>query len=183
MVDIHSQENSAEIIRYVQSFDLERNARWVDASLKFLNFDEFFVMTIQGLGKLDSKLVVEDERITKHKQPSNPMGDVGDHLTLSYLWVLGAYEVIRSLCQRSQEDSTFFAKYRKDLLKLKVEFTRIRIPLAKFEPAKKFADTDSHVAYPGFHVVLGTSWQLSENVWINRRTLSDSMLTLFERMK
>ena len=134
MIDSNNIEKLVELIRYFQSFDAERNKRWVDASQKFDSYDIWIIPTIQG--------------------------DVGDHLTLSYLWVLGAYEIVRSLCQRAKEDPSFFPTYRKELQNLKVEFVRIRIPLAKFEPAKKFSATDSCFAYPGFHVELGASWYL-----------------------
>jgi hypothetical protein len=171
------------IMNYIESFDIERNKRWVHVSEKFSIFDPLIVITIQGLGKLDAKLIVEDNKITKQGNPSNPFGDLGDHLTFSYLWVLGTYEVIRSLEQKAREDNSFFPTHRTELQSLKVEFTRIRIPLAKFEPATKFSSTDSHVAYPTIHKEFGVSWQISENTYISRRKLSDNMLNQFEAMK
>jgi len=172
-----------DIMNYIQSFDIDRNNRWIDASGKFEIYDPLIVVTIQGLGKLDAKLIVEDNKITKNGKPSNPFGDLGDHLTFSYLWVLGAYEVIRSLEEKARKDVTFFPAHRKELQNLKIEFTRIRIPLAKFEPATKFSATDSHIAYPAIHVELGVSWQVSEDTYISRRKLSDNMLNLFEIME
>lgn len=176
-------EKLSELIKYAQTFDIERNKRWIIVSGKFEGFEPFIVLTIQGLGKLDSKLVIEDEKIIKQGEPSNPTGGLVEHLTLSYLWVLGAYEVIRTLSQRTQENSYFFPSQKSELYNLKTEFERIRIPLAKFEPAKKFRKTDRHFATPGFHASLGVAWQISNDVWITRRTLSDNMLGLFEKLK
>jgi hypothetical protein len=172
-----------DIVKYASSFDSDRNARWVRCSHTLGAFDAFMVITAQGLGKLDAKLIIEDECITNHQKPCNPFGDLSDHITLSYLWVLGAYEVIRAIYQRAREENTFFPAYKNDIHQLKLEFERIRIPLAKYEAAKRFSETDSHIAYPGVHQDLGISWQLSADTWVNRRTLSDSMLSLFERMQ
>lgn len=180
MSDAEKLRELEALITHAASFDIERNKRWVVSSHRLAVYDPFIVVTIQGLGKLDAKLIVEDENIVKHKKPSSPFGDVSDHITLSYLWVLGAYEVIRALDQRAREDKNFLPQFKKEVQELKFEFERIRIPLAKFESAKRFSETDRHIAYPGFHQELGTSWQVAENTWVNRRTLSDKMLSLFE---
>jgi hypothetical protein len=110
----------------------------------------------------------------------SPFGDLGDHLTLSYLWVLGAYEIIRALDQRSREDEQFLPELKERLKKLKHEFERIRIPLAKFEAATRHRETDSHIAYPAINTEKGIAWRVSVDVWITRRDLSDSMLELLE---
>ena len=172
-----------DIIGYFQSLDIDRNKRWIVSSGKFEIYDPFIVVTIQGLGKLDSKLIVEDNKITKDGKPSNPFGDIGEHLTLSYLWVLGSYEVVRSLDQRARKDFTFFPTHAKNIKSLKIEFERLRMPLAKFEPADRFSATDNHIAYPVIHKELGVSWQVSENTYISRRKLSDNMLNLFEEIE
>jgi hypothetical protein len=170
------------IIKYISTFDIERYNRWVTSSSKIFASYPFIDITIQGLGKLDAKLIIEDENIVKRKEPSNPFGDVSEHFTLSNLWVLGAYEVIRTLDQRADKYANFFPEFKVEIKELKFKFARLRMPLAKFEPERHFTKTDSDVAYPGFHLELGASWQLAENAWINRRTLSDGMLSLFETM-
>ena len=172
-----------ELIKYVQSVDSKRNKQWVDVSQKFSQFDPFLIVTIQGLGTLDSKLVIADKKVSIPKSVLLPTGDLSDHITLSYLWVLGAYEVIRSLHQRTNENKLFFPKHKNDLMKLKHQYERIRMPLAKFEAAKRYSKTDSHIAYPGFHKELGVAWQVSKDTWVTRRSLSDDMLSLFEKMQ
>ena len=173
-------EQIQNLIDYANSFDTERNARWVNASHKLATFDHFIVVTVQGLGKLDSKLLKEDEMLVQQNTSSSPFGGMSDHITISYLWVLGAYEIIRSLEQRAREESDFLPEQKESLQKLKWRFERLRIPLAKFEAAKKHFDTDSHIAYPGVNTELGIAWQVSQDTWITRRELSDSMLELFE---
>lgn len=177
-----SNEQLQKIIAYANSFDTDRYTKWVNVSIKLAAFDTFMVVTVQGLGKLDAKLIKEDEAIIQNGSSSSPFGDISDHLTLSYLWVLGAYEIIRSLDQRTRSNTGFFPNYRESLRQLKWDFERIRIPLAKFEPAKKHKDTDSHIAYPWLNTALGVAWQVSEDTWITRRELSDSMLNIFESL-
>lgn len=180
MQDKITPEQVRNIIEYKNSFDAERNKRWVIASHKLAAFDQFFVVTAQGLGKLDSKLFKEDELLVQQGSTCNPFGDMSDHITISYLWVLGAYEVIRSLERRTRKESGFLPEQKESLQKLKWKFERLRIPLAKFEAAKKHSNTDSHIAYPGVNAQLGIAWQVSQDTWITRRELSDSMLKLFE---
>ena len=163
--------------------DIDRYTKWVNISHGLAVFDVFMVITVQGLGKLDSKLLKEDQMLIQQGATSSPVGDVSDHVTLSYLWVLGAYEIIRSLDQRARVDTGFFPQSREHLQKLKWQFERLRIPLAKFEPARKHSDTDSHIAYPAINTALGVTWQVSENDWIARRDLSDSMLNFFESLR
>ncbi|WP_417526789.1 hypothetical protein [Marinomonas shanghaiensis] len=173
-------EQIQRLLEYANSFDAERNKRWVNISHKLAIFDHFLVVTAQGLGKLDSKLLKEDELLVQQGSTSGPFGDMSDHITMSYLWVLGAYEVIRSLEQRAREKADFLPEQKESLQQLKWRFERLRIPLAKFEAAKKYSNTDSHIASPGVNTQLGIAWQVSQDTWITRRELSDSMLELFE---
>lgn len=182
MIDYNDPEIQKAINEYLTSIDIERNKRWVDVSHKFESFTPLVAITIQGLGSLDSKLTIEDENLIKTGKPKNPWGDLKDLLTLSYLWVLGAYELIRSLEQRSKEDNLFFPMFKQDLKKLKLEFARIRVPLSKFEPASSHIDTDYSFAYPVLVSGLGTGWKTSEQFWISRRELADQLLILFEKM-
>jgi len=182
MIDYNNPEIQKAILNYASSFDIERNKRWVNVSHEFKNFDQFVVVTIQGLGKLDSKLVIEDQCIIKTGKTSNPFGDFMDHDTLSYLWVLGAYELLRSFDQRAGKDPLFFPNFKKELTKIKHIFTRIRIPLAKFEAATYHLDTDSHIAFPVIVANKGTGWKISNDFWISRQELSDKMLILFEKI-
>ena len=183
MFDINDPAFATAVEEYMKSIDLDRNKRWIDVSTVIRVFDDFMMVTLQGLGKLDSRLVVEDASFIETGKPSNPFGDFSDHFTQSYLWVLGAYEIVRSLDQRAREDETFFPAHKQGLQQLKHSFERIRIPLAKFEASRRHKDTDSHIAYPGFNPASGVSWQVTADTWVDRRVLSDEMLELLETMK
>lgn len=55
----------------------------------------------------------------------------------SYLWVLSAYEVVRTLSQRAdQNDGLFNASVVEKIRKTKHKLEEIRIPLAKMEPRR-----------------------------------------------
>jgi hypothetical protein len=62
----------------------------------------------------------------------------------------------------------------------KRRFARLRIPLAKMEPASSFADEDSHIAYPGAQGERGVAWRLNADLVISRRELSDGFLAALE---
>ncbi|WP_105180524.1 MULTISPECIES: hypothetical protein [Pseudoalteromonas] len=180
MSDKNQLEKLKELEKYLNSFDNERRVRWINVSHVASQYDPFMVITIQGLGDLDSKLVVEDRKIVDTEKSFDPTSSLSVHFTNSYLWVLGAYEIVRCLSQHSRNSSSFFYQFKKEIDELKMLFTRIRIPLAKFEPAGKFKLTDSDIAYPSLHHELGVSWQVAENVHINRFELSDKLLILLE---
>lgn len=66
---------------------------------------------------------------------------------------------------------------------LKHEIERLRIPLAKFEPARRFA-TDSPIAYPALMGRdLGVAWHLGPDTFVSRRELSDALLSLVEDIR
>lgn len=55
----------------------------------------------------------------------------------SYLWVLSAYEVVRTLSQKSdQNEGLFNASVTEKIRKTKHKLEEIRIPLAKLEPRR-----------------------------------------------
>lgn len=55
----------------------------------------------------------------------------------SYLWVLSAYEVVRTLSQRAdQNDGLFNASVAEKIRKTKHKLEEVRIPLAKLEPRR-----------------------------------------------
>ena len=80
-----------------------RLERWRRASLPTVRFSIGMPATLQGLGLLDCELLVRDSQLVGQHSPfqagDNPMY-LSRHLTLSYLWVLGAYEIVRSMAQQ-----------------------------------------------------------------------------------
>ena len=107
---------------------------------------------------------------------SSDLGALSYHITLSYLWVLGAYEIIRSIRQRNKKAGLNDEK----LTSLLRKFERLRMPLAKFEPANRHKRTDSEIAYPALNDLHGITWQISEEVFISRGELANEFLSLLE---
>lgn len=98
-------------------------------------------------------------------------------MSLSYFWVLGAYELVRVLDERTRKGDPFCSKTFPEINGLKHEFERIRIPLAKLEASRRNKATDFQTAIPIFDFIKeGSSWIVAPNVAISRRELADKLL-------
>lgn len=143
--------------------------RWIKASVAAGKFEVFMMPAVQSLGKLDVVLSEQSNRLVQRFPAEGETMEfsleMNDHMTLAYLWVLGAYEILRSIAQRLSTQPQRFKE-------AKASFERIRIPLAKYEPAKKHASTDSAVAYPIFHFQHGVGWQVNQSTVFTRSELS-----------
>lgn len=163
----------------------ERFERWLKVSIGLARFDPFLPDLVQSLGKMDATLCETDvSLVEKYKQGGNANVDyevIQGHLTHSYLWILGSYEVIRTLTQSIKEKkSDDPAEVLERFQNAKKRFSRLRIPLAKFEAAKAHNKTDFKIAYPGFAYQIGIAWQVSDDVVISRQELSDLFLETLE---
>lgn len=165
--------------------DQPRYAEWVRLSHRTARFETFMVVTVQGLGKLDAKLVAQDKaylNLTDEQQNEFRVSiELTDRFISSYLWVLGAYELIRVIDQKCRADKSLISNPR-IVSDAKAAFERIRIPLAKFESARRYRDTDSTVAYPSLDRVHGIAWQIAEDVYISRGELSERFLNLLREL-
>jgi hypothetical protein len=163
----------------------ERFERWIKVSIGLGRFEPFMMPLIQNLGRLDDQLCKKDAQIVRTYETQNTdLTDhdfLSEHITLSYLWVLGAYEAIRTLTQQARDlPDEAPANVLVRLREAKSRFARLRVPLAKMEPASAHKDTDSHIAYPGVHFQYGIAWQVNETLLISRRELSDLFLETLE---
>lgn len=163
----------------------ERFERWLKVSIGMARFDPFLVSLVQSLGQMDSNLCEKDvELVEKYKVGGNANEDyeqIQGHLTHSYLWILGAYEVIRTLAQNIKEKkSDDPAEVLERFQATKNRFARLRIPLAKFEAARAHNKTDYQIAYPGFDYDIGIAWKVSAEIVISRQELSDLFLETLE---
>ena len=163
----------------------ERFERWLKVSIGLARFDPFLPSLVQSLGKMDATLCETDvSLVEKYKQGGNANEDyemIQGHLTHSYLWILGSYEVIRTLTQSIKENkSDDPAEVLERFQNAKKRFARLRIPLAKFEAVKAHNKTDFKIAYPGFAYQIGIAWQVSDDVVISRQELSDLFLETLE---
>lgn len=169
--------------RRTASLDQPCYARWVSVSHGTNALEPGLDVFIQGLGKLDAQLVHEDAAF--RSLPVNARATfeeslkLTDRFTLSRLWVFGAYEVIRTLDQRVGRKPGILTKRLAQRVKTtKKAFERVRIPLAKLEPAKAHSATDFASARPAMHRELGITWRVAQGVFVPRRRLSDRLLAL-----
>ena len=166
------------------NFDDEQNRRWVKASLGLRRIEEFMIPTAQGLGLLDCKLTPEDDRFERLSQEERETAQESVMLTerfmLSSLWVMGAYELVRTIDQRAREGDVFVVDKVTECVKvLKRELERIRMPLAKMETARRFEGdypTPELYVMPGY----GVAWRVSDEALFSRRKLSNGLLELLE---
>lgn len=176
--------------------DLHR--RWIKASFAIGTIgDEPFgghvAYEIQSLGRLDVKLRSEEPELEAlvTDQSSPPDNRLGEHLDLSRLWVLAGYELVRTLdaCVSGvlwSPEQTLADRLKKGI---KYNFTLVRIPLAKFEPAfkKGKARPGDLVAEPLFEPGQGAGWNIGGNSpfykIITRRELADQLLEFLEDVR
>jgi hypothetical protein len=187
-------KETEQTIKYLDSSRDSRMLRWIEAS-RFLEIVEpFMIVVAQGLGRLDINLIRGDQQLEgqvkrQHSSPATMSPDehsslsvnMMEQLTLSYLWVLGAYELVRSIDQRCRDNPPLLGNTANiKFAEIKHTFERLRVPLAKFEPSRRYKDTDSTIAWPVIHKKLGSSWKVATDVVISRRELSDNLLNLLE---
>ncbi len=165
---------------------MDRLNKWITYSHNLAKIEQFMIPVVQGLGRLDVRIINYEDRFIKvliEKPTIDDSLQLTDCFTYSYLWVLGAYEIIRTMDQRCGENANLLdLNLNTSIKELKYKFERIRIPLAKMEPAKRHKDTDSQIAYPALHPDLGISWRISEKEYIVRVELSDNFLNILKKL-
>jgi hypothetical protein len=165
----------------------DRYSRWIQASVAAAAVEPFMMPIVQGLGRLDCRLISEDARFSHlPEQERSSMHEstlLTDRFMLSYLWVLGAYELARTLDQRCRTNPvTMPESFRSRLTALKCSMERLRIPLAKMERSRRFP-TDSAIAYPALRGELGIAWHVAQDTYITRHELSDTLLDCLTELK
>lgn len=171
--------------------DLERYEEWVKRSFRWardLDHDLGLPHHVQLLGIVDAEI-----RGLRHKdffgEAGSPIEDEYGILVLeraqirAHLWVLGAYEYVRMLAQRVNEDPSLATDGA--ILKIKetkLLFARVRIPLAKLEPADCHRETDYAVALPGVGL-RGLAWKINDSLVIHQEDLSDAFLAMLSAIR
>lgn len=101
----------------------------------------------------------------------------------AHLWVLGSYEYVRMITQRVDEDPSLATDEAIAKIKeTKLLFARLRIPLAKLEPAGRHIDTDYSVALPGVGPK-GLGWKVNDSLIIYQEELSDAFLAMLSAIR
>jgi hypothetical protein len=159
-----------------------RFEQWVEASIGFADLHTVATVYMQGLGRLDIELLWTDANRQRRNGNSDLLSALETDLTLpimlSQLWVLGAYELVRALDEKRRSNVLSLSlDLEHKLIALKRQFERLRIPLAKLEPADRWKKTDFDVAMPALHETSGISWAVAPGVFIPRRELADELLS------
>jgi hypothetical protein len=176
--------------------DFDLLERWVRASFSIGRIGQdplggYLTTYIQAAGTLDTKLRAFDERYVSESATQNELGTIEiaflmtEHLYLSRLWVLDAYELIRTLdaciASGSWSPST---RIKRRVGQVKTELAEVRVPLAKLEPAKhsRGASPGDLIAQPALVPGMGAAWNVGPTTVriVTRRELSDAVLTLLE---
>lgn len=165
--------------------DEARYTRWRRATYAFYQFEPHVVPTVQSLGRIDAELFLRDVRYREIRERNDgtpeEWAEISEHATtMAYLWVLGAYEVIRMLDQRFRELGLHNMGLYAESTRLKHAFERVRVPLAKLEPARRHRKTDRYFAMPALIAGRGLGWTVADGVYICRGDLSTQLLDFLE---
>jgi hypothetical protein len=162
-----------------------RYQRWIDASSTLRAIEPFMVPLVQGLGRFDCLLIHDDTRFGGLNQEQSLSGEstfLIDRFTLSYFWVLAAYELVRRLDQRWRTGATTMpAEFGSRVAALKRRMERLRIPLTKMGTAHRFP-TDGIMAYPTVSD-FGVAWHVAQDTYITRQELSNQLLDCLADLK
>lgn len=165
-----------------------RKWRWEIAAASLHDIEPNLGWTIGVLGKLDHELYERDQRHIELARmgPSAKLSEwvnVLDAISLSYLWVLGAYEAVRTINQRLLHLGHAAANRKRASGDLKHQFERLRVPLAKLEPARRHSTTDYSFPRPGIDDDRGIAWEVAPGEALSRSRLSDDFLSFLERLR
>jgi hypothetical protein len=169
----------------VESND-ERAKLWEQKCLNLIKIGGQFPAIVRALGRLDSFLRKESRSAVGDLEETEfpNLSVIEDYLALSQLWVFGAYELLRSIDQKlSEGDFALPMTTSAKVKEMKMRFARIRVPLAKLEPANRFRLVDE--VPKGACVVSsakekGWCWQLNANTYVWRHDLGDELLSLLD---
>ncbi len=165
--------------------DVEIASRWMQASLAVGDIGRrplgaFLTYQVQATGRLDVRLrafVIGDE------EPDRLEAGLvlTEHLDLCRLWVLDAYELIRTLegCVTHGLWAPS-ARVSEGLRQVKTQLAEIRMPLTQFDPhgRSKTAVAGDVIAAAVIQPGAGAGWTIGEEGTrlVTRRALSDAVL-------
>lgn len=167
-----------------------RHSEWLDSSFAFMNIEMLLLGEVQALGELDIELIEEFSKIKINSKLEEDLRRKRRYLLLSKLWVLGAYELIRFLNDINKKRKFLNEATKKQLGNVLSDFTKVRVPLAKFQKAGKnktlydgvadsFFDSDKGV---GWKVYSHTNTELKKEIFY-RNDLGDLLLNLLKEIR
>lgn len=161
--------------------DTNRWSEWINSSFCLAQIEPFMIIDAQGLGMLDAELVEEYANLNAKYQSEQDLLKRNRHFVVSRLWVIGAYELVRSIDERIEKiNDRIGDETRKKLAETLTNFTKLRIPLAKFQTSGK---KERQIARPIWFPSMGVGWKLENDLIFSRKNLGDSLLELLNLLK
>jgi hypothetical protein len=158
------------------TMDKDRYQKWMRGMLNVQGVEMWMLEVVRGLARLDAKLVEEDKWVANLPHWEGRTEDdhdrLHDHLTVSALWVMGAYEFARTFRQRLHANGHYQLPVFRVLVK---KLEKVRMPLAKLE-APRNAPELSTIARPGIQVGYGVGWKIAEEQFVTRGELADELM-------
>lgn len=161
------------------------HTRWKQASTATLLIKPELAGTVRMLGKIDADL---NDQNTSFRALRSDIGSITpaqweviyDAAALSQLWILGAYELVRTLHQALRTTHSLSVNAEERCGSLKRSFERLRMPIAKLEPPARHHQDDYGVAYPALSAAQGLVWKVADNALISRDDLGLELLEFLE---
>lgn len=174
----------------MNSENKERKSEWMNSSFTFMGVEMLLLGEVQALGELDVELIEELHKIKTNSKLEEDLKIKRRYLLLSKLWVLGAYELIRFLNDINKKRNSLSENTKIKLNEVLTTFTKVRVPLAKFQKAGKdktlydgvadsFIDSNKSV---GWKIYSHTKTGLKEETFY-RNELGNSLLDLLKEIK
>lgn len=168
----------------------DRQSEWMNSSFAFMNIEMLLLGEVQALGELDIELVDESHKIKINSKLEEDLKKKRRYLLLSKLWVLGAYELIRFLNDINKKRNFLEDENKVKLKEILTTFSKVRVPLAKFQKAGKDKTLYGGVADSFFDSKKGVGWKIYSHTKTElkkeifyRNGLGNSLLDLLKEMK
>jgi hypothetical protein len=175
------------------SFGLAAADRWLAQNRAGVTTNAQLVTLLQGLGRMDVELIydsvlaaenIDAQRMSLGRLSQAQISQPDHHIYRSFLWVLAAYEFIRTLdeiCSK-RDPNIYGGTLNQETNRFKHNIERVRVPLAKIESSRRHP-TDHPIAYPAWVNDKGVGWQVDASTVVARIDLSDELLALVENLR
>lgn len=168
----------------------DRHSKWLNSSFAFIHIEMLLLAEVQALGELDIELIEEFPKIKISSKLDKDLKRKRRYLLLSKLWALGAYELIRFLNDINKERSLLDEDTKTKLKEVLTIFSKVRVPLAKFQKSGKDKTLYQGVADSFFDSNKGVGWKVYsheknklEKGIFYRKDLGDLLLELLGKIK
>lgn len=159
-----------------------RKAKWNLAIRSVHQLDPHVRYPLLSLKRLDARLWKATPRLMRISENTDNYDSKENDFVQTFIgdaffWALGSYEIVRTLDQRcriAHRDS----KLSNHFTTLKHQLERIRMPLAKLEPAKRYKSTDYEFSRAFLMRNKGYGWGVAKGIRIPFMETSDQVILI-----